>query len=116
MQRTKKFNIEDLSKGKLLLAWLLLFSTLALLIFVAGVLAPAQVFERNCKRWFRGDEDNVDSPVTPMQFLINRDPIYHESPYFSNWNQNFFFTLKLFRRPKFSTDEVSRLSQKQSQA
>eukprot|EP00667_Euglena_gracilis_P007738 EG_transcript_7824 len=106
MPPARKFHIEELSKGKLLLSWLLFLSILVALIVVAGVFAPSRVFEHHCKRWYRGDEDNVDSPVTPMQFLINRDPIEHESPTFTNWNQNFFFTMTVYRRPKFSKDEA----------
>jgi len=104
-QHTRKFKIEELSTCKLVLCWALFVGMLSSVIVVAGLFAPSRMFDRHCKRWFRGDEDNADSPVTPMQFLINRDPIDHESPVFSNWNQNFYFTMTIYRRPKFSKDE-----------
>ena len=106
MQRVRKFKIEELSKGQLLLAWCVLIGTFALFLFIAGVFAPQEVFQRHCKRWYKGDMDHLDSPVAPIDFMIKRDAILHESPYFTNWNQNFFFTMNIYRRPKFSKSEV----------
>eukprot|EP00994_Dinema_validum_P006500 NODE_485_length_1641_cov_85.317211_g345_i0.p1 GENE.NODE_485_length_1641_cov_85.317211_g345_i0~~NODE_485_length_1641_cov_85.317211_g345_i0.p1 ORF type:complete len:458 (-),score=126.39 NODE_485_length_1641_cov_85.317211_g345_i0:191-1564(-) len=96
--RMRKFKIEELTKGRLLIAYLLLLITFAMLLFIAGVFAPPAVWDRSCKRWVKGDEDHEDSVVTPLKFLVHRDPIVHQSKAFSNWNQDFFFYLTIYRK------------------
>eukprot|EP01001_Neometanema_parovale_P000948 NODE_1106_length_1892_cov_114.588468_g1051_i0.p1 GENE.NODE_1106_length_1892_cov_114.588468_g1051_i0~~NODE_1106_length_1892_cov_114.588468_g1051_i0.p1 ORF type:complete len:512 (+),score=108.77 NODE_1106_length_1892_cov_114.588468_g1051_i0:93-1628(+) len=98
-ERAGKFKIEELPKGQLVIVYASFAGVFFVLLFIAGVFAPPRVYDRHCSRWFRGGEEDVSEEATPIEFLINHKPILHTSPEFSSWNQDFFFSLNIYRRP-----------------
>eukprot|EP01006_Ploeotia_vitrea_P000789 TRINITY_DN103653_c0_g1_i1.p1 TRINITY_DN103653_c0_g1~~TRINITY_DN103653_c0_g1_i1.p1 ORF type:complete len:550 (-),score=47.93 TRINITY_DN103653_c0_g1_i1:42-1634(-) len=116
MERTRKFNIESLTRAQLLIAYVTALLFFLLFLFLGSAVGPPKVFDKQCKRWFQNppppgldaDESALKmmDQVTPEQFFVGGKPISHTVSQLSRWNQDFFFYMNVYRRPKIRNAKI----------